>query len=62
MKRINSAGKGVKDKKQENKAARKVPSKNLNTINPQKSKTIGQLGKPSQLRTRDTIPNKKKNN
>ncbi|MEZ4796745.1 MAG: OstA-like protein [Flavobacteriaceae bacterium] len=62
MKRINTAGKVAKDKKQENKAARQVPNNNLNTLNPKNAKQIGQIGKPQQLKKRDSILNKKKDN
>lgn len=62
MKRIDAAGKGTKNKQQENKAARQVPKKTLQSFNAQKGKQIGQLGKPIRLQTRDTIPNKKKDN
>ncbi|MCB0461479.1 MAG: hypothetical protein KDC81_02135 [Flavobacteriaceae bacterium] len=62
MKRIDSAGKGVTNKKQENKAARQVPKNRQNSTKPLRTKPVGKIGQPIQLRKQDTISNKKKDN
>lgn len=62
LKRIDAAGKGIKNKKQENKAARQLPKNRQKPTKPLRGKQLGkQLVKPIQLKKVDTVPKKKNN-